>query len=136
MDLPQSQRPETTMRRSVAAAHSGAYSHIVSFRRVLSLLVGFAVLLAPLGMASSAAAAAAPQNAVADTGGHCVGVDQLPKEQPPHKADCVVACSAILAERIDLLAARTCNALLERPLATVDRIGEAPEAATPPPRFS
>jgi len=98
------------------------------------MLLVIAVLLAPVAMSAPAAAVTTPQPTTAQADGHCAGAGQSEKEQSQHKADCVIACSAVVAERIDLPFSLAHKPALQRPLPSIGRAGSAPEAATPPPR--
>ena len=101
---------------------------------ILRILTLLAVLLMPLGMIGGGPAMATPHHGTAATG-HCADMDeQQNKDVPGRKADCTIACAAILPVIGDLgpqALALAAAAPLAPPPATR---GLSPEAATPPPR--
>lgn len=127
----------TATRTQVASLSRAAYLQVVSLRQLLSLLLTFALLLAPVGMSGAAMAGVASLDAVAATGAdHCAGMDQPDKEQPDNGADCLSMCSAIPADRAKVGDQLIVKASHQQVPATADQAGDEPEATTPPPRLS
>lgn len=104
-------------------------------RRMFSFLMVLALMLAPVAMSGSAAAAA-PHGTVASGMDHCTGTEKPTENSAADRVDCMSICSAMAAELPHIA-----EALIVRPSRpylplSVDRTGADPEATTPPPRRS
>jgi len=111
----------------------------VSARRLIALLVGLAIALAPFGMPAMAQAQVSSSHHGQMTGqaaGHC-REHQAPSDhgKVADKDCCAAMCIAITlpAPFADLPAY---HASRERPRSDIDRRGFIAEIATPPPRIS
>ena len=119
----------------VALARLDAYSGAMS--RLLRLLLILAFVLMPVGLVPGGHAANAAPAAMAD---HCAGTKKDAPANPGHHspdraADCAIACSALPSFAGTLPAPLRVQAILAS-LPPAAGHGLAPEAATPPPRFS
>ena len=103
---------------------------------ILRTLTLLAVLLMPLGMIGGGPAMAAPHHGTAAAAAdHCAGMDgQRKKEVPGRKADCTIACAAILPGAGDFRPQALTAAAAEPLAPALPTRGLSPEAATPPPR--
>lgn len=103
-------------------------------RRLVTLLIGLAMALAPLGMPAMAEAASASHHGQSMHQGHC---DEQPQPDQHRKSIdkncCVAMCSAVVAPPggADL---PIFHATRERPASDLQRHGFLGEIATPPPR--
>lgn len=108
---------------------------LAGVKLVLSILVAVAVLLMPAGMSGRGAAMAATHDMAASAGmGHCAEKPEPAKDQPPESC-CVLACSALPAEPVELTSF-SAPLLPHSAAAPADLYGLSAEAATPPPRSS
>lgn len=126
----------------VATGQWRAYRAGVSFRRIFSLLVLFALVLAPAAMLGGAPAmamdhhqATATSDDGSSTSSHPCSDQQAPSKKASHNC-CVMGCVAIPAVGGEL-AVLTLPTSLRLALPKFwDPHGLAPEADPPPPRFS
>jgi hypothetical protein len=107
----------------------------MTFARLLALFVALAVLFAPAGMMSAAAAIPATHDMAASMPmEHCAGQPEPDQKKAPESC-CIVACSALLGGRGEI-AAPPAATLSYEATAPSAHLGLTAEAATPPPRFA
>lgn len=103
--------------------------------RILPLLALLALLIAPFGMMSGAAAAM-PMHAPEMAAGHCEGKAPAEPAEQGKAIDCMIACAALPAIAPISAAAFRTAADLPAPPPFASPAGTMPEADPPPPRFS
>jgi hypothetical protein len=107
----------------------------MTFARLLALFVALAVLLAPAGMMSAAAAMPATHDMAASMPmDHCAGQPEPDQNKAPESC-CIVACSALPGGRGELAPPPSAT-LSYQAIALSAHPGLTAEAATPPPRFA
>jgi hypothetical protein len=124
----------------VAGTGACAYLRAMSAARLFRFLTILALVLMPVGMMPGGHAMAAAPAAASLASAHCAEMDDSKPAhhqpaQPHHAGDCAIACSALPSAAGSLAAPRLVPPLLH-PLPSAAGRGLAPEAATPPPRFS
>ena len=111
-----------------------------TMRIVFSLLMAFALLLAPLGMRGGEAMAmpAGADSQMGPMGGHCSKPVQPAGDHKSSKPmlDCMSMCSAIAAPGSPMTAPVLLAAMPHTVVGAAMLVGSTPERDPPPPRFS